>query len=99
LEANGVDGVLEGCDSLDEKLTPARKASADARAHSPAEFFSGEPLGEIILEQAMNEAFAAAPTPVGEQACRHRDNGHPEDDAERCHPVHDFLAVPGQNRQ
>ena len=59
----------------------ARKTPADTRPHSPAEFFSGEPLGKVILEQAANEAFRAAPTQAeGEQVHAHQDGGRPEDD-------------------
>jgi hypothetical protein len=32
--------VREGCDSLGEELISTRKTPADARPHSPAEFFS-----------------------------------------------------------
>src|SRR5277367_5311745 len=92
-------GVLEGCDGLGEELISARKAPADVRPYSPAEFVSGEPLGEVILKQAANKASGPAPAqPEGEKA-RRRGGGRPEDEPDRCDPVHDLLVVPGQNRQ
>jgi hypothetical protein len=65
--------VLEGCDGLGEELTSARKAPADARPNSPAEFFSGEPLGEVILKQAANKASGPAPAQLEDEEGRRRD--------------------------
>jgi hypothetical protein len=60
-----VHGELEGCDGLGEELTSARKAPADARPHSSAQFFSGEALGEVILKQPRIRLLARACTARG----------------------------------